>query len=101
MYMDIQRSKLSQILIPNIDALNSVMGTFKGKALAKQSASTGRNFRNVLDPISGFGSHYGPVTRFWGAGIHSMEDILQRVESSKWANVNPFDPTKKEWGELD
>ena len=101
MYMDIQRSKLSMILGPNIDALNSIMGGLKGSALAKQSAGTGRNFRNVMDPVSMYGSHYGPVTRFWGTGLHSMDDVFERVRSSRWANINPFDPKNKEWGEFD
>src|SRR5262249_6812099 len=100
MYMDIQRSKLSMLLVANIDALNSIMGTFKGKALAKQSASTGRNFRNVMDPVSMYGSHFGPVTRFWGAGLHAMDDIYDRVRKSEWARMNPFDSKNKEWGEL-
>jgi hypothetical protein len=68
--------------------------------LAKQTAATGRNFRNVLDPVSAYGFHYGPETRFWGTGVHSMDDIQSRIEASRWSGINPFDPRYKEWGEL-
>lgn len=78
----------------------SIKGTVKGSLAAKQKAATGRNFRNVLDPVSGFGSHYGPVTRFWGKGAHSMDDVEARIRSSRWARVNPLDSAVKEWGEL-
>jgi hypothetical protein len=97
MWGDIQKAK---ILDWSPDGLASLEGTFKGSLLAKQMATTGRNFRNVLDPVSMIGFHYGPVTRFWGSGMHSMVDLLERVRNSRWANLNPFDAANKEWGEL-
>ncbi len=99
MWGDIQKSKVVMAWSPK-SSLKSIAGTFKGSLLSKQMASTGRNFRNALDPVSAYGFHYGPVTRFWGMGIHSMEDLLARIKDSKWANINPFDPAYKEWGEL-
>lgn len=98
MWGDIQKSKI-MTWSPSA-SLHSLKGTFQGPLLAKQTATTGRNFRNVLDPVSAYGFHYGPVTRFWGLGVHSMDDIEQRIQGSKWAGVNPFDPAQKEWGEL-
>jgi hypothetical protein len=100
MWGDIQRSKVVFIWQPWHTG-RSWVGTFKRGALAKQSASTGRNFRNVLDPVSAYGMHYGPVTRFWRAGGHFMTHITERLRKSRWATVNPFDPASKEWGELD
>jgi hypothetical protein len=99
MWGDLQKSKFILTWSPS-NSLRSIKGGFKGPILAKQMASTGRNFRNVLDPVSAYGFHYGPVTRFWGVGIHSMNDIEDRVRRSDWAGVNPFDPAYKEWGEL-
>lgn len=88
-------------LASSAQQMNSISGTFKGSALAKQTASTGRNFRNVLDMfISGYGSHYGPVTRFWGAGGHGMDDMQKRIRDSRWGKINPLDARYKEWGEL-
>jgi hypothetical protein len=98
MWGDIQKSKI--LFWSPSNAWRSIKGTFKGSLLAKQMAATGRNFRNVLDPVSGYGMHYGPVTRFWGSGFHSMVDVVQRIRSSRWADINPFDPAYKEWGEL-
>lgn len=99
MWGDIQKSKLILCWSPS-NSMRSLQGTVKGSLLSKQMATTGRNFRNVLDPVSAYGFHYGPVTRFWGLGVHSMTDILERVRKSKWAQINPFDPAHKEWGEL-
>jgi hypothetical protein len=99
MWGDIQKSKVILSWSPS-NSLRSIKGTFKGSLLSKQMATTGRNFRNVLDPVSAYGCHYGPVTRFWGMGVHSMDDIEGRVRRSDWAGVNPFDPAYKEWGEL-
>jgi hypothetical protein len=99
MWDDIQKAKVFMCWSPS-NTWNSLRGTFKNSLFAKQMATTGRNFRNVLDPVSSIGSHYGPVTRFWGTGGHSMVDLLERVRKSNWANVNPFDPAYKEWGEL-
>ena len=98
MWGDIQRSKFLATF--PFDAWRSIKGTFNRSPFAKQMASTGRNFRNVLDPVSGYGMHYGPVTRFWGLGDHAMDDVLERIRKSRWADVNPFDPAYKEWGEL-
>ncbi len=100
MWGDIQKSKLVPFFSPGHCA-NSWAGTFKSGALSKLSAGTGRNFRNVLDPVSAYGMHYGPVTRFWGKGVHAMKDLLARISKSKWNLVNPFDAKNKEWGELD
>src|SRR5262249_1905611 len=99
MWGDIQKSKLVPFFSPG-HCYNSWAGTFKTGAFSKLSASTGRNFRNVLDPVSAYGMHYGPVTRFWGKGVHAMDDILGRVKKSRWADVNPLDPMYKELGEL-
>lgn len=99
MWMDIQRSKFAWTWSPS-DSLRSVRGTFQGPLLGKLKAAAGRNFRNVLDPVSLYGSHYGPVTRFWGKGLHSMDDIEDRIRRSNWAKVSPFDPKMREWGEL-
>jgi hypothetical protein len=99
MWGDIQKSKVILNWSPR-NSLRSWQGTLKGPLLAKHTATTGRNFRNILDPVSAYGLHYGPVTRFWGCGIHSMADLVERIATSKWANVNPFDPDYKEWGEL-
>jgi hypothetical protein len=99
MWGDIQKSKVIMAWSPT-NSVRSIQGTLKGSLLSKQMATTGRNFRNVLDPVSAYGFHYGPVTRFWGLGVHSMDDIEDRVRRSDWANVNPFDPAYKEWGEL-
>jgi hypothetical protein len=98
MWGDIQKSKILAMF--PFDMIRSLRGTFNRSPLAKQMSSTGRNFRNVLDPVSAYGMHYGPVTRFWGIGVHSMDDILGRVKKSRWADVNPLDPMYKEWGEL-
>jgi hypothetical protein len=99
MWGDIQKSKLVPWSRANM--VKSIVGTFKGPMLAKQTATTGRNFRNVMDPVSAYGLHYGPVTRFWGAGLHSMDDLEARIRNSKrWRDVNPFDAANKEWGEL-
>ncbi len=98
MWGDIQKAKLA-FWFPR-DWFRSWKGTFIGSALSKQMAATGRNFRNVADPVSAYDMHYGPVTRFWGAGLHSMNDVLERIRKSRWAGVNPFDPAYKEWGEL-
>ncbi|MGA0603140.1 lipase family protein [Caulobacter sp. KR2-114] len=96
---DIQKAKLAPWSTAN--QVRSLVGGAIGSPLAKQMASTGRNFRNVLDPVSAYGMHYGPVTRFWGAGLHSMDDLEARIRASRrWASVNPFDPAFKEWGEL-
>jgi hypothetical protein len=99
MWGDIQKSKLILSWSPS-NSLRSIQGTFKGSLLAKQMATTGRNFRNILDPVSAYGFHYGPVTRFVGLGLHSMDDLLQRIKNSHWRDKNPFDPAHKEWGEL-
>jgi len=99
MWGDIQKSKVILGWSPS-NSWRSLQGTFKSPLLSKQMASTGRNFRNVLDPVSAYGFHYGPVTRFWGLGLHSMQELLDRIRLSKWAQVNPFDPAHKEWGEL-
>lgn len=82
------------------DGLYSLMGTFKGTAFDKQRASTGRNFRNILDPVSAYGSHYGPVTRFWCGDLHSMNALEASILASGWADKDPLDPKNKEWGEL-
>ncbi|HEX3487298.1 MAG TPA: hypothetical protein VHT51_19735, partial [Micropepsaceae bacterium] len=95
MWGDIQRSKLVLAWSPTNSAL-SLGGTLKGPLLAKQNATTGRNFRNALDPVSLGGAHYGPVTRFWGTGLHSMDDMVERIVASRWKDVNPFDPKYKE-----
>ena len=76
----------------------SLKGTFIGSATAKQRAGTGRNFRNILDPVSAYGMHYGPVTRFYNAGVHSMTDMVEFVRRSAWSDKNPYE--YKEWGEL-
>lgn len=99
MWGDIQKSKVMLLWSPS-SSWHSIKGTTTGSAFAKLKASTGRNFRNVMDPVSGYGSHYGPVTRFWGKGVHSMDDILERVRKSRWANIKPFDPAHKEWGDF-
>lgn len=99
MWNAIQTAKFAFFWSPR-DTLNSLQGTFKSPLLAKQMAATGRNFRNVLDPVSAYGSHYGPVTRFWGGGFHSMDDLEERIRSSAWNSINPFDPAHSEWGEL-
>jgi hypothetical protein len=99
MWNGIQTAKVVFLWSPR-DTLNSIAGTFRNSAFSKQAAATGRNFRNVFDPVSNWGSHYGPVTRFWGKGMHSMDDLELRIRSSKWKNVNPFDLACKEWGEL-
>ena len=99
MWGHIQASKLVPPKI-STDSARSRSGTSIGTALDKHRASTGRNFRNVFDPVSAYGSHYGPVTRFWGTGIHSMDDIERRIISSRWANLNPYDSRHREWGEL-
>ena len=99
MWGDIQKSKLLFLWSPS-NAWRSLKGSFNGSLLAKQQAATGRNFRNVLDPVSAYGSHYGPVTRFWGKGVHGIADVVERVRASRWANVHPLDPAHKEWGEL-
>ncbi len=98
MWGDIQKAKFLAEF-PR-DQARSIAGTFKGSIFSKQKATTGRNFRNVSDPVSAYGSHYGSVTRFWGTGLHSMNDLLDRIKKSRWANINPFDPAYKEWGEL-
>jgi len=98
MWGDIQKAKIA-FWFPR-DWIRSIGGTFKGSLFSKQMAATGRNFRNVMDPVSAYGSHYGPVTRFWGTGVHSMADIVERIRKSRWADVNPLDPAYKEWGEL-
>ncbi len=98
MWGDIQKAKFLPVF-PR-DQARSIAGTFKGSIFSKQKATTGRNFRNVLNPVSAYGCHYGPVTRFWGTGLHSMNDILERIRKSRWAKINPFDPAYKEWGEL-
>ncbi len=99
MWGDIQKSKLLFVWSPS-NAWRSLKGSFNGSLLAKQKAATGRNFRNVLDPVSAYGSHYGPVTRFWGKGVHGIDDVVERVRTSRWANIHPLDPAHKEWGEL-
>ena len=83
------------------DGLYSWMGGLKGTAFDKQRASTGRNFRNVLDPVSAYGSHYGPVTRFWCGDFHSMDALEETVKRSPWADKDPLAIANKEWGELD
>jgi len=65
MWGDIQKSKILAIF--PFDMIRSLRGTFNGSPLAKQMAKTGRNFRNVLDPVSAYGMHYGPVSRFWAS----------------------------------
>lgn len=80
--------------------MRAVAGTFKGSFLAKHKATTGRNFRDILDPVSAYGLHYGPVTRFWNGNTHSMASVLGAVRGSEWANRNPFDERYKEWGEF-
>jgi Lipase (class 3) len=101
MWGDIQKSKLVPLWSPRHCA-RSWAGTVKGTGLfSKLSAGTGRNFRNVLDPVSAYGMHYGPVTRFWGKGGHAMKDLLARISNSKWNAINPFAAANKEWGELD
>jgi hypothetical protein len=99
MWGDIQRAKMGFLTSP-ANAYRSIKGTFKGGLLSKQAASTGRNFRNVLDPVSAYGFHYGPVTRFWGAGLHSMDDVQARIARSRWAKIDPLAPEAREWGEL-
>ncbi len=96
MWGDIQKSKIN-VLAPQ-KMWRSLKGTFIGSATAKQSANTGRNFRNILDPVSAYGMHYGPVTRFYNAGVHSMSDMVEYVRRSRWADKNPF--AHREWGEL-
>lgn len=79
-------------------------GMFKGSLLGKIRASTGRNFRNWLCPVSAYGSHYGPVTRLRVPGLntHSMDHLEAKIKRTpRWANINPLDPRHKEWGELD
>ena len=99
MWGDIQKAKL--VPWSRGAQIRSIAGTLQGSLLSKQMASTGRNFRNVMDPVSAYGFHYGPVTRFWGAGLHSMDDLEARIRgSTRWRSVNPFDPANKEWGEL-
>jgi len=83
---------------------NSWEGTYNSSMLAKQRASTGRNFRNWFDPVSAYGFHYGPVTRLRVAGWnpHSMDNLVNKIDRTpRWRNVNPVDPSNKEWGELD
>lgn len=99
MWGDIQRSKMGFLTSP-ANACRSIKGTFKGRLLSKYAASTGRNFRNVLDPVSAYGFHYGPVTRFWGTGLHSMDDVEARITRSRWAKIDPLGPEAQEWGEL-
>lgn len=99
MWAHLQAAKVGPLSTPT-QRLHSIGGTFKSGAMSKQMASTGRNFRNVLDPVSGYGSHYGPVTRFWGRGVHSMDDMQERVRNSRWGTIHPLDPAHKEWGEL-
>jgi hypothetical protein len=102
MWSNIQSSKF--LCWNPIDSFRSIKGTFTGPLLAKQSASTGRNFRNVSDLVSSFGSHYGPVTRFWSASTplkaHSMAEMLRLVANSAWAAKDPLDVANREWGEL-
>lgn len=79
-------------------------GMFKGSLLAKQRASTGRNFRNWFCPVSAYGAHYGPVTRLRvpGKNPHSMSTLKEKIRRTpRWADVDPLDPRNKEWGELD
>ena len=99
MWNAIQTAKVAFLWSPS-DTVNSIQGTFKNSLFSKQKAETGRNFRNVLDPVSAWGSHYGPVTRFWGSGLHSMDDMEERIRDSEWKTINPLDPAHKEWGEL-
>jgi hypothetical protein len=103
MWSNIQASKAFFAWSP-VESFQSIAGTFKGPLLAKQKASTGRNFRIVSDLVSTFGSHYGPVTRFWSAlppkKAHSMDEMLRLVTRSDWAGKDPLDPANKEWGEL-
>jgi hypothetical protein len=103
MWSNIQASKVFLGWNP-ADTLRSIKGTFTGPLLAKQRAGTGRNFRNVSDLVSSFGSHYGPVTRFWSASTplkaHSMDEMLRLVVHSHWAGKDPLDVANKEWGEL-
>jgi len=54
MWLNIQQSKIDDW---KPYQLESIKGTFKGSLLAKQMASTGRNFRHLLDVVSTFGSH--------------------------------------------
>jgi hypothetical protein len=95
---DIQRSKI--LLWAPQNRVRSLRGARIGSPLAKQMAATGRNFRNVLDLVSSYGMHYGPVTRFWGLKFHSMDDFVQQIRASRWADLDPLDPRNKEWGEL-
>jgi hypothetical protein len=93
--------QLAKVLDWTPDGYYSLKGTFQGTAFDKQRASVGRNFRNIFDPVSGYGSHYGPVTRFWCGNFHSMDDMEAYIKRSGWADKNPLDPKNKEWGELD
>jgi len=82
------------------DMTGSLKETFNRSPLARQVESAGRNFCNELDPVSAYGTHYGSVTRFPGSGLHAMDDILERIRNSRWADINPFDPNYTERGEL-
>lgn len=99
MWGDIQKSKLL--------SLSSWGGRSRSSPndskLAKFRASTGRNFRNYLDPVSAYGMHYGPVTRLWvpGLNVHGMDNMVAKIMVSKWSDRDPLDPKNKEWGELD
>lgn len=87
------------------NTVKSWQGAVNGSQLAKQRASTGRNFRCIYDPVSAYGMHYGPVTRlYYNGGLigHSMDLMLKEIEKNgRWRNVDPLDPKNKEWGELD
>ena len=98
MWGDIQKSKIS-FWFPR-DWIRSIKGTFKGSLLSKQMAATGRNFRNVLDPVSAYGSHYGPVTRFWGTGFHSMNDIVERIAQVALGRYQPPRPSLQGMGRV-
>jgi hypothetical protein len=107
MWGDIQKSKFFRI--PGVQPVewqaSSIAGTFQGSMLAKQMATTGRNFRNYFDLVSLYGMHYGPVTRLsinpffpWS---HSMALMLEKIDKTpRWRDVDPLDPANKEWGEL-
>ncbi len=100
MWAHLQRAKV-------LGCWKSIRGTAHGKLLSKQAACTGRNFRHSLDPVSLFGSHYGPVTRFWSLAhssnlwYHGMSDMVVAICASEWAAKQPFNSKNKEWGELD
>lgn len=87
------------------NTVKSWEGTFKGTKLAKQRASTGRNFRCFYDFVSAYGFHYGPVTRlYYNGGLigHSMDLMEAEIKKNgRWKDVDPIDPKNKEWGELD